>query len=380
MFEAAQSDLLGKIDVSVRLLNISESLRVRLNELADVGTVPTSFEAGLIASAPDYAGWRTNDQASFLTRLYSSYEVFILRLVEEVVDLTASVTPSFAELTSRTRRVYRQGFGRVLLEIEEKSYHRSLKQVDIVESFLGTIRGDYGYKLLPQAFMSGRRALRYSEILTIFADLGIQDFESLMLRQPAVDHALYAKAKEKAADLAGRLSSFIELRNESAHSEINNVIPLQEAKKIAYFVRDFCLAVQAALEENLTTRQFQAGQYKQVSTVKEVYGSSHILIADLQHCRISVDMSIILARGAVPHLATIRSIQVDGADRSYVDVSDKVEVGVLTNVRAHKGDVVYLSGADVTLYPVAESTTELEPELFDTADSDPNEDVALDEM
>jgi hypothetical protein len=380
MFETIRSAMLEQIETAIQVTKIGQLIRDRLDHLLTTAEDHSEFESNLINESPLALAWRIYDHCATLTKIYSIFDLFMASLVGEICQTLPNCHPSFKELPPRTQETYRRGFAKVLAELKEKQYHKDLNEIDIVSSYLHAIEGNKGYKLLPEAFLVSKRALRLAQVYLIITDIGIQDVEQKLLGHPSLNyHTQNGAGEETKSDILRRkLNEFIDARNDAAHQEVTEIWRLDKIHAAAYLIRDLCIAVCDTAEESLTRDLYKVGRYVNLGMVTELHSSGRGIVFRTKPCTLNLDTEILIVRKEKVRQSRIYSIEVDNVSHTSVDMGDGFEIGLLLGIKCKVSDEVFLTkeafvttsvadGAELdnAEEPEADLTEESEAELID---------------
>ncbi len=178
--------LIEQVDAVVETHKLGFLLRQRLDRVSAEPAFRVSLDDTLTASAPSRLPWVIYDHCAALTRIYSILEIFYASFTREICQILTRGSLAHSGLDEKTRIAYRKGIARILLEIHEKHYHRQLDIQGVSSMFHDAISGTTPYKLLPDAFLVNKRALRLGELLSRLSDLGFDNVESGLVSHPLI--------------------------------------------------------------------------------------------------------------------------------------------------------------------------------------------------
>ena len=121
----------------------------------------------------------------------------------------------------------------------------------------------------------------------------------------------------------------MDLRNEAAHTHVDNVIGLEDFLAIAELIDVLCPALAQILSYEAVQRRWALGQLLVIGEVAHVYGSGLIAIVKMKPCRVAVGEEVLILRGTrVLGLATILTIQDHGRGVDEIEASMDQELGI----------------------------------------------------
>jgi len=378
MFDNTTAELLEQIETLTEAAKLSDVVREEAARLSALGGPRNAFENALVAGAPPLGLWRVYDHCAMVTRIYSVLDVFISSLARDVCDAYPRYRESYSKLPERVRKAHRVGFGKIILEIEEKRYHRTLDQADLVTTYLDGFNGTIPYRLIPEAFLAAKRALRFPELLAILNTLGFDEVEQKLAGHPFLRPYLAdVPPAERKGSLQKRLDEFIDARNEAAHSAVSNTWATDRLFAVAYFVRDICLAIADIGATSFARRSLDLGMLTKIGRVTEVYGGGYIVVVQSDACTVGVGTEVVVCHAEGTKLGLIVSVEINDASVEGATVSAGSELGLNVTVKCHENDEIFLrsENQEITQVIIPEESAE---EVVDPASDSVHESSEVD--
>jgi hypothetical protein len=376
LFELSYNTLLEQVETIVQAATLGERLREHFARISTRPQQLVGLEELVDKTMPSLLSWSEYDHCANVTRLYSVFEVFMSEFVRDVCMALPLCMKPYSSLPSKTRRAHRVGVGKIIFEIEEKAYHRGIVQQDLVASYLHSLSDQDPYKLAPESFLVQKSALRFTRIIEILADIGFSGAATTVAGHAIIQSYIPTATndEERRKALGKKIEEFVELRNEAAHSEVENTWRVDRLRELAYFIRDLCMVMVELGEATFIQRSLTAGILPKIGTVATIYSNGAILIIAISNCTITVGDELVLGRAETAYVGSIKSIQIDHVDYRRLKVVGETRVGVQLTINGKIGDVVYVKPENmpatpdklgsILVHPVAK-----EPEGVEAADN-----------
>jgi hypothetical protein len=281
------------------------------------------------SSRPDRLTWQIYDYCAAVTRLYTAYSTFIEDLVSAYLRMLPSLFDQYELLPPSVRTQHRVGSAQILLKIGKSGPFRHLREDDVFRVVGDAVGGHKPYSLFEKAFFveNQRQNYRLDALARVLGSLGIQNLGGAVSSHNAMRDFL-ERARGGSTTFEAELSRFVQLRNEAAHTEVEQIVATEELKTIADFVWTLCTILAEILESEVVARRFALGQLPVVGTVKEVYRKGFVVVvyARPTHIGIGDQVALVTKRKLTP--GHITSIQDFGRGLDAVDPAEGQEVGL----------------------------------------------------
>jgi hypothetical protein len=359
MFSSLTDQLRNEIARIVSILTTHERLRIVLFERAKAAesadkTVgqetnpqvespldPRCIEELLTLLARDMPrklDWQIYDHCAAFTRLYAAYEQFVNDLVSNYVDLLPRLYILYDDLPEAVSVNHRIGLGQMLIKIGARKQYRDIDEAAIIRALSGGIAGSSSYSLVPEAFVAERQNYKFNILVEMFSHLGFDNCGQQILRHPATTNFMRLTRGE-ADTVQGELDKFVDYRNEAAHRVVDNIVAIDEIRKIGQFLGVLGDALAEMVELAVIKRHLELGKSVTVGTVKEVHHRGFVVVASMSKSRLNVGESIIIHNDKTKQCAKteVVSIHMDDVEQVGVDAEDGQELGIRLTKRAKLG-------------------------------------------
>jgi hypothetical protein len=341
--------LVTQLDTDLRVvekaIELSESLRDFFLKVAASEAAPEHGDTEPIGSliddvrrigqiAPEKLDWQIYEHCAALTRIYAVYERFVFELVVEYVRQLPDLFEAYSDLPAVVAKQHRLGIAFILARMSDQGRYKHLKEHAIVIDLAAGLSGQQRFRLLPDAFLADRPNLRFQVVSQLFQSLGFRDSSQYINQHGEVVNFL--KNERPDGRVAQKeLDDFIEFRNEAAHKKVENVLAIDEIRKIARFVKALGRALNDMVSDSTAVRRMELGQFLELMTVQECFQKNFVVVGKLaDQLKVSVgDVVFIFYRGRYRR-ARIESIQLDGRDTGSVTGDGVLEVGLRLDSRA----------------------------------------------
>ncbi|MCW5982232.1 MAG: hypothetical protein KIT09_29365 [Bryobacteraceae bacterium] len=296
--------------------------------------------------SPRRPAWQIYDHCAALTRLYAVYSIFVDDLVGEYLQLLPQLY-DYEQLPPPVLRQHRVGFGQILLKLGDAGPYRHLREGDILQQVSSGFAGVKPYSLLRDAFFVDRQNYRLDFLVRLFSYLGIENIGSRIAGHPAMKRLLEER-RGGSVSVDGELARFVQLRNEAAHSQVEEVIGAEDFRFITDFIGKLCEILAELVAREVLQRRKVKGELQVVGTVEQTYHKGFIVIARMNAFPMAVDDHIIILRNnRIIRFATVRSIQVEDVDQNSVEAFDGQMLGIGLDVPCRPGVLLARLRADM---------------------------------
>lgn len=277
----------------------------------------------------DRLTWQIYDYCAAITRLYTAYSIFVEDVALTYLRMLPSLYTSYPSLPACVRTQHRIGAAQILLKLGKAGPFRRLQESEIVRVVSNALAGSEPYTFLERAFFveNQRQNYRLGALVRLLGSLGIRDLGARIATHEAMKDFL-ERQRGGSSTFESELARFVQLRNEAAHTEVEEVIAGDELKTLADFVWALCTAVAEILTTEVVTRKVALGQVPAIGTVAEVYRNGFVAVVRARPTRLGVGDQIAMISKRRLVLSRITSIQDFGKDVEAIDATEGQEVGL----------------------------------------------------
>jgi len=312
---------------------------------------PVDSWGPLCAQHPGRAVWQIYDHCAALTRLYAVYSIFVEDVVSEYLRVLPQLYETYDQLPPPVLKQHRVGFGQILLRLGDAGPYRHLREGEIIEQLSHGLAGGRPYRLLRDAFFVERQNYRLEFLGRLLSYLGIENVGVRIAKHPAM-RAFLQEQRGESTTLKGELSRFVQLRNEAAHSQVEEVIGADDFRLLADFVRIVCEILAEIVSWEVLQRRVTLGQLVVLGAVEHTYQKGSVAIVRMNPLQVAVgDQVVVLRDNRIIKLATVRSIQDNDVDRESVRATDGQELGIGLDTACRAGVVLAKLAADAARPP-----------------------------
>lgn len=290
---------------------------------------------------PSRLGWQVYDHCAALLRLYAVYSIFVEDLVGDYLVGLPEIYESYELLPEPILKQHRTGIGHILLKIGETGPYRHLKDSEVILEFSKGMTGARPYTLLKDAFLVDRQNYRSEVLGRLFASLGFTKMCSHVANHPLMKKFI-AEILGSESTFSSELDNFVELRNEAAHSPVEDTISTGRFLTIADFVLLTCELIAEIVSESAAARIAERRPSAELGVIEHVYHSGKVAILKMSSATIRVGEEILLVskNGKNTRRAKILSIQENDADAMSVTGANGQEVGIGLDTKCREGEIV----------------------------------------
>jgi hypothetical protein len=376
MFSGITAHLRIEIETLKRVLDTHDKFRTLLFQQPDGATVVLTgepvknaeIESGerpgdriaieqIRTEAPGKSSWQVYDHCAAFTRLYAVYEHFIEELVSEYLSILPTLYPRYEDLPTGVSRQHRIGVGQILLKFGKDGPYKEFQEQQIIEGLFHGLSGQTVYTLLADAFFIDPQNYRADAVVKLFSYVGLQDCWPWVEKHPVV-RAFMLQARDTNETPKTLLHDFIEYRNKASHTNVVDIVALEEIKSIADFLLAFSEALEQLLTKQVVQRKSTLGELLEVGIVLHKF-SGNIIGARMLGGHIAIGEELIVVEKNACFLAKILSIKVHAATYETLQVIDGQEVGIKFNVEIREGaQLVRLRPHEQSALPLVEPPPE----------------------
>jgi hypothetical protein len=232
-------------------------------------------------------------------------------------------------LPPSVRTQHRVGSAQILLKIGKSGPFRHFREDDVFQVVGDAVGGHQPYSLFEKAFFveNQRQNYRLDALARVLGSLGIQNLGGAAASHNAMRDFL-ERARGGSTTFEAELSRFVQLRNEAAHTEVEQIVATEELKTIADFVWTLCTILAEILESEVVARRFALGQLPVVGTVTEVCRKGFVVVVYARPTHICVGDQVALVTKRKLTLGHITSMQDFGRGLDAIDPAEGQEVGL----------------------------------------------------
>jgi hypothetical protein len=381
MFSASLVQLRKDVETIKRVINVHETARGMF--YAAIGDRDLWWEVR--AAAPQRIEWQTYDHCAAFTRLYAIYSSFVEDLISQYLRFLPVLYPSYRDLPDRVLRQHRLGCAQILQKLGETGRYGHLTEHELVKSLSSGVIGDWGYTLQRDAFFTERQNYRLEPLGRLLAFVGIQNGATRLSRHPNL-LAFCEERQPEATSVESELSRFVQIRNEAAHSQVDEIVSVEEFKEIADFIVILCDSLAEIVQIEVVDRQMKHGRLPEIGTLTKTFKGGHVGILRAKASSLEVGDGLVVRNGLHQwRIVKILSIQINDQPCESHNCSDGEEVGLRFDKTAKRGSVVFKvttivgsSLAESLQAEAADQTSSVEG-TDDTADDSAAEGSVIDE-
>jgi len=305
-----------------------------------VPNTPDSWSA-VRAKDPSKRAWQVYDHCAALLRLYAVYSIFLEDLVGDYLAALPDIYESYELLPEPILKQHRTGLGQILLKLGETGPYRHLKDTEVILEFSKGMTGLRPYMLLKDAFLVDRQNYRAEALGRLFANLGVAKICSRVGRHPSMTKFVTERLGDEST-FVSELDNFVGLRNEAAHSPVEDTISVGRFLTIADFVLLTCELLAEIVSQSRAKCIAQRRPSAQLGVINHVYHSGKVAILKMSPATIQVGEEIMLVSkdGKNTRVAKILSIQNDDSATVSITASDGQEIGLGLDSTCREGELV----------------------------------------
>lgn len=331
-----------ELDELVLIAQVNELIRKHFSADGDL-----SYEAMKIGASnyimaqnyiPDQLHWRIYDHSAFITRLYSVYETFVLKLMKDWLAYIPRFFPNWLLLPPEISKSYRSGIGNLLNKYPgPRTAH--LKEIDLVSGLFEGISGKHNYSLLADAFFIDLQNLRKNELVVLSQKIGLNKLDS-WLNDENSDLGLFCK--QNSLTIESGLKDFIDYRNDCSHGsvEVDDVLGISELMLLRDFIYLICSSLVQFVALNVieNTRVISKNKYLKIGNVNEYFKKSKAAIINIDKSRVSIGDILYVKNKYECYPVIVRSMQKNEKNVNFVNAGKySNEIGVIFSEKVRVG-------------------------------------------
>ena len=344
MFSGLTTRLETEIGIVKRVLTLHEDIRSQLfdsqlSKPTDHGSsqVISSLSA-LTLSVPGKRAWQIYDHCAAFSRLYGVYAQFVEDLIGDYLRLLPVLYPDYVKLPERILSQHRVGVAQILGKLSSVGPYRHLDEAAIVTNLSSNLSGKIPYTLLKEAFFVERQNYRLEVLQRLFGSVGIENAAKKFLNSEFLRSFVSTRSESFSVDK--ELSDFVEYRNTAAHSQVDQIVAIDDIRNYADLIAASCRAMADVVEDEIIQRQAAVGSYDELGTAVESLQRGHIIVARLTNCTLRVGEKIAIIRADSAKAARITSIEINDIPCAAIIVKKGLEVGLGLSSKCKVGTTV----------------------------------------
>ncbi|NJL67033.1 MAG: hypothetical protein HC894_10075 [Microcoleus sp. SM1_3_4] len=332
MFDELLKTVSLKISTVRSMIKTNDRLRkIVFQDSSDIQQLKKNPEfAALVEVTSSKREWQIYDRCAVVTRLYAIYERFVEDLISDWLRLMPDLVPRYSDLGERIQNTYREGIGRLLIDIKKNRFqHLSIEQ--LVQGLSCGIAGTGKYELLPDAFLLHEQNLRKEVLETLLKNAGIDEAWKWVINHKEIKYFVQEiRSRQNSAE--AELKQLIDYRNQAAHGSVNEILGIQELLDLADFVEALCKSLADLVTYNIILRQIAIEQVSEIGKITEWFKKPKAGVATVKEVTLSLGESVFLVlvndELSYCYSAKIESIQLDGISHDRVQITSETEVGL----------------------------------------------------
>lgn len=344
MFSGLTTRLETEIDIVKRVLTLHEDIRSQLfdsqpgraNEHG--GSQFVNSLSALTSSVPGKRAWQIYDHCAAFSRLYGVYAQFVEDLIGDYLRLLPVLYPDYVKLPERILSQHRVGVAQILGKLSSVGPYRHLEEAAIVTNLSSNLSGKTPYTLLKEAFFVDRQNYRLEVLQRLFGSVGIENAAKKFLNSEFLQSFISTRSESFSVDK--ELSDFVDYRNTAAHSQVDQIVAIDDIGNYADLIVAICRAMADVVEDEIIQRQVAVGLYAELGTATESLQRGHIIVARLTACTLRVGDKIAIVRADSVKASRIKSIELNDVPCTAIIVKEELEVGLGLSRKCKLGTTV----------------------------------------
>lgn len=288
---------------------------------------------------PGKFAWLVYDHCAALLRLYAVYSIFIEDLVSDYLVFLPGLYETYDQLPESVLRQHRAGFGQILLRLGDAGRYRHLREGDIILQLSQGLGGAQPYSLLKDAFFVDRQNYRTDALTRLFGSLGVENVCERIAKHPSM-RAFLAERIGNATTFDSELDGFVKLRNEAAHSPVDEVIATSQFLTAAEFVLLTCEILTEIVSREALLRKAKRRPGPTLGVVEHVYRAGMVAIIGMVPETLTVGDDVALVYMDRVRVARIVSIHENDVPKDTLTAVDGQKVGVGLDQKCRVGEVL----------------------------------------
>jgi hypothetical protein len=280
------------------------------------------------------------DHCAAFTRLYAIYATYVEDLVDTYLGILPTLYDTYGLLPRAVTTQHRVGLGLILGKLGDGGAYSYLDEASIVNTFSQGLTGGTPYKLIKHAFLTDRQNYRLDVLGKLLGYLGVQDATQHLSSNRDLLSFLEV-IKPGTSTVQSELDQFVKRRNEAAHSDVNDIVAIDDIKQTADFIGHLGNALASILTYELINRRHILGHFPKLGVVEKTYKGGTVIISHVWPCMLRIGEQIAVVRGDRLHLATITGLQIDDIDYNPVLLATQTELGIQVDRKVIEGAAIH---------------------------------------
>jgi hypothetical protein len=270
-------------------------------------------------------------------QLYSLYENFSEDLLAAWLNRLSKYY-KHDELSLKFQARYRRGISKILADIN-KNKHRKIDLEKVVDRYLGAIRNDINWEIIPEAITSHENNLRSSELAEMFKSSNIENVLGMIDEDVNIRSYLSLGLAEN--PLASKvLDNFVQYRNDATHGDPENILGVSALYSWVEFIYLLNQALYYIITVNIIKENIRTSPHIVIGEIIKLY-SNNISIVKMCSGSIEVQKKYYIVKNNKYNILDVLSIQIEGIDTKKVSFSGKeIDIGIKTSNEVVNGSLL----------------------------------------
>jgi hypothetical protein len=295
---------------------------------------------------PGRPAWQVYDHCAALLRLYAVYSIFLEDLVADYLSALPELYETYDQLPEPILKQHRTGFGQIMLKLGDAGPYRHLKESEIILQLSQGVSGARPYTLLKDAFFIDRQNYRSEVLSRLLGNLGLENICSRIAKHPSMK-AFVTERFGNATTFESELDGFVKLRNDAAHSPVEEVIATSRFLTTADFVLLACEILSDIVSREILTCRAARHPGIQIGIIDHVYHAGRVAVIRMMPAILTVGDDIALVHKDRIRIAKILSIQDNDVAVSSLTSLEGQEVGVGFDQKCRVGEILRRASPEV---------------------------------
>lgn len=294
--------------------------------------------ASIKATAPLLLPWRIYDHCAAYTRLYAVYEQFIRDIVSAWLKTLPDLYPQYQSLPEGIRRGHRTGVAEILLRLNGGRYDHLSEEV-VLQGIHDGVTGKNPYSLLLDAFILDGPNFRADTLNELFARVGISNGWAWISTHGMIQQFIEERCGESSS-AESELRSFVQNRNNAAHGEVDEIVGMDDIKRVADFIISVCSVIAELFLRTVIERRIALEQAIMVGRVIHEF-SNNIVGVEMFPGTIAVGEELVIFRQQACYRVSVDSLEVNHVPFQTLEIASVQNVGIRLSYPAKLGSEIY---------------------------------------
>jgi MAE_28990/MAE_18760-like HEPN len=291
------------------------------------GELAPKVRGFLGSGTPNRVDWQIYDHCAAFTRLYAAYEQFVNELIANYIRLLPNLYKAYDDLPEKLILHHRTGIAQILIKIGPKKQYREVEEKTLIAALSSGLREGTPFSLIPEAFFVDRQNYRFEVLVNILASLGLENTGASIIRHSLLVDFMKSVRGDSSTP-QGELESFVKYRNEATHGTVENIVSVDELRKVGQFVGILGDVLAQIIESTVLRRRVSVGQSRIIGVVQESFRQGYVVVAKMSETELAVGDEIILYGRRICKKTRVLEIQVADIGQPRVKTIDGQEVGI----------------------------------------------------